>query len=239
MRNILWFLLVPLLLLSGRIHAQEEAARYLGFLERKYSGLRDYSVEVNVHFDMEGFKAPDMQGKLYCKAPDKMKIDSKRVFFFPKEGGYFNPFMFKKEDFEVKLLEHLMVDGKKAVKLKLTPRKAKKNIQDYVLTIDLDRNLIKQMNLSLFEGKEIKAVMTYGQFNDFELPTRIELQIDLPFNESIEIRDFGLPPQGAKRVTGKVEMTYSNYRVNLGLRDEIFKETELPVSRRGSSGKME
>ena len=26
-------------------------------------------------------------------------------------------------------------------------------------------------------------------------------------------------------------MTYSNYKVNLGLRDDIFKETELPVSR--------
>ena len=46
--------------------------------------LRDYSAEVTVHFEIETFKAPDMQAKLYCKVPDKMKVDSKRVFSFPK-----------------------------------------------------------------------------------------------------------------------------------------------------------
>jgi hypothetical protein len=208
-------------------------------LEKKYSGLKDYTVDVNVHFDIEGFKAPDMQGKLYCKAPDKMKIESKRVFFFPKEGGYFNPFMFKKEDFEIKLLEHLTYDTRKAVKLRLTPKKTKRNIQDLVLTVDTDHNLIREMNASLFEGREVKTVMTYGKFNDFELPTHIELQLDIPFNESLEIKDFGQPTQRTKQVTGKVEITYTNYRVNSGLRDEIFKETEFPISRRGSSEKKE
>ncbi len=226
---------VTFLLLPYSTLPQEDATRYLDALERKYSGLKDYIVDVNVHFDIEGFKTPDMHGKLYCKAPDKMKVESKRVFFLPKEGAYFNPFMFKKEDFEIKLLERLTYDGGKAVKLKLIPKKPKGNIQNLVLTVDTDHNLIREMNISLFEGREVKTVMTYGKFIDFELPTRIELQLDIPFNESMEIKEFGQSSQGTKRVSGKVEMTYSNYRVNSGLQDEIFKETELPISRKGSS----
>jgi len=227
---LLW---VAFLFSSGWIQAQEDATRYLDALGRKYSGLKDYTVDVHVHFDIEGFKAPDMQAKLYFKTPDKMKIESKRVFFLPKEGGYFNPFMFKKEEFEIRLLERLTYDSRKAVKLKLTPKKMKGTTQDFVLTIDTDYNLIREMNISSFEGREVKALIEYDKFNDFELPKRIELQLDIPFNESREIKDFGQSTQKTKRVTGKVEITYSNYKVNSGLSDEIFKETESSISRGG------
>jgi hypothetical protein len=82
------------------------------------------------------------------------------------------------------------------------------------------------MDISSFDGREVKASIEYGHFSDFDLPTRIELHLDVPFSESREIKDFGQSAQPAKRVTGRVEITYSNYRVNSGLRDEIFKETD-------------
>jgi hypothetical protein len=137
---LLWLLWVPFLLSPGLLLAQEEGAPFLDALQKKYSGLKDYTADVDVHFDIEGFKAPDMQAKVYWKRPDRMKIESKRIFFLPKEGGTFNPFMFNKEDFEVKFLERLTYEGRNAVKLKLTPKKRKPNApQDFILTIDTDR----------------------------------------------------------------------------------------------------
>ncbi len=235
MKRILFYLLwVPFFLAPGLLLAQEEGARTLDALQKKYSGLKDYTVDLNVHFDIEGFKAPDMQAKLYCKPPDRMKIESKRIFFLPKEGGTFNPFMFNKEDFEVKFLERLTYEGRNAVKLKLTPKKRKPNApQDFILTIDMDRNLIREMNTSSFDGREVKALIEYGHFSDFDLPTRIELRLDMQFDESREMKDFGQFSQPAKRVTGRVEISYSNYKVNSGLSDKIFKETESPLSRGG------
>ena len=38
-----------------------------------------------------------------------------------------------------------------------------------------------------------------------------------------EFTQFG---QRTKSITGKIQITYSNYRVNVGLSDEIFKDTE-------------
>jgi outer membrane lipoprotein-sorting protein len=233
-KTLLWLLWVTFLLSPGLLQAQEEAARPLDALQKKYSGLKDYTVDVNVHFDIEGFKAPDMQAKLYCKPPDRMKIESKRIFFLPKEGGTFNPSMFNKEDFEVKLLERLTVEGRNAVKLRLTPKKRKRNGQDFILTVDTNRNLIREMNVSSIEGREVKAMIEYGKFSDFDLPTRMELHLDVPFSESREIKDFGQSAQPARRVTGRVEITYSNYRVNVGLDDKIFKEAD-PSKWRGGS----
>jgi len=231
---LLYLLWVPFLLSPGVIQAQEDAARTLDALQKKYSSLKDYTVDINVHFDIEGFKAPDMQAKLYCKPPDRMKIESKRIFFLPKEGGTFNPSMFNREDFEVKFLERLMYEGRNAIKLKLTPKKKKWNGQDFILTVDTDRNLIREMNISSFEGREVKALIEYGHFSNIDLPTRIELHLDVPFSESKEIRDFGQSAQPAKRITGRAEITYSNYKVNIGLSDKIFNETDSSKLRGGS-----
>jgi len=223
---LLWLLWVLFLLSPGLLQAQEEGARTLDALQKKYSAVKDYTVDVNVHFDVEGFKAPDMQAKLYCKPPDRMKIESKRVFFLPKEGGTFNPFMFNKEDFDVKFLERLNYEGRNAVKLRLTPKQRRLNAQDFILTVDTDRNLIREMNTSSFDGREVKASIEYGHFSDFDLPTRIELHLDVQFDESRDLKDFGQSTQPAKRVTGRVDITYSNYKINVGLSDQIFNEAD-------------
>ena len=223
--GVLFFLLTEL------IQAQEDATRYLDLIEKKYSGLRDYRVDVNVHVDIETLKAPDMQARLYYKAPDKMKVESKKVFFFPKEGGYFNPSLFKKKDFEVRLLERLIYDDRKAVRLKLTPIDIEMYNKSFVLTLDTDRNLIREIKTLLSEGREIKAAIEYGMFNGFELPIHIDLQLDIPSDEPSGMKEFTQFGQKGKRITGKVEITYSNYKVNLGLNDEIFKGNESHKSK--------
>jgi hypothetical protein len=214
------------LFITEWVQAQEEVNRALDAIEKKYSGLKDYSVDVNVHFDMEALKAPDMQAKLYYKAPDKMKVDSKKIFFFPKEGGYFNPFLFKKQDFEVNLLEHLTYEGRKSVKLKLTPKEASGYHRIFVVIIDIDRNLIREIDLSQSEERKIKTIIDYGTFDGFDLPTHMELQLDMSPSEPSGMKEFPQFHQGSKRITGKVEISYSNYRVNSNLSDEIFKDTE-------------
>lgn len=226
MKKVLFLAGLLLLLSTERIQAQEDASRYLDPIEKKYSGLKDYIVDVNVHFDIEALKAPDLQAKLYYKAPDKMKVESKRIFFFPQEGGFFNPSLFKKKNFDVRLVERLVYDDRKAVRLKLTPMDTDAFNKGLVLTIDTDRSLIREIKISPSEGREVKATMDYGRFGNFELPARIDLELDIPSDEPSGMKEFTQFGQKAKRISGKVEITYSNYRINVGLSDEIFKETE-------------
>jgi hypothetical protein len=219
-------LLILFLHSPGSIQGQGDAARYLEALEKKYSGLRDYIVDANIHFDIETFKAPDLQAKIYYKVPDKIKVESKRVLFFPREGGYFNPSLFRKEDFTILLLEHATQGKQKAVKLRLIPRQTRGNIRDMVLTIDIERNLVREVNMEQTGGREVRAGIAYGTFGSMELPTRINLLLDFPAIEPEGVKGFSPSAPGNQRVTGRIEMTYSNYRVNSGLTDEIFREIE-------------
>jgi hypothetical protein len=205
------------------IRADEEAVRYLDAIEKKYSGLQDYIADVNVHFDIETFRTPDMQARLYFKAPDKMKVESKGVFFFPREGGFFNPALFRKDDFEIKMLEPA-AEGKREVKLKIVPKKKEKMGREFVLVIDRNDNLVREIHSSQPDGRETKAKIEYGKYGSFELPRYILLALDFPSVDPGEKRGFGPFEQKSERVTGKIEITYANYKVNTGLKDEIFKE---------------
>ena len=222
MRKIFLWLFILFCLSPPWIRANEEAVRYLDAIEKKYSGLKDYIADVNVHFDMETFKTPDMQAKLYFKAPDKMKVESKGVFFFPREGGFFNPALFKKDDFEIRILEPV-AEGKKDIKLKIVPKKKEKMGREFVLLIDRNDNLVREIQTSQFDGRETKAKIEYGRYGSFELPRYILLTLDLPSVEPNEKRGFGPFEQKSERVTGTIEITYANYKVNTGLKDEIFK----------------
>ena len=222
MRKVFLWLFILFCLSPPWIRADEEAVRYLDAIEKKYSGLKDYIADVNVHFDMETFKTPDMKAKLYFKSPDKMKVESKGVFFFPREGGYFNPALFKKDDFEIRILEPV-AEGKKDIKLKIVPKKKEKMGREFVLLIDRNDNLVREIQTSQFDGRETKAKIEYGRYGSFELPRYILLTLDLPSVEPNEKRGFGPFEQKSERVTGTIEITYANYKVNTGLKDEIFK----------------
>jgi len=222
LKKIFLWVFVLFFLSPAWIRADEEGARYLDAIEKKYSGLKDYVADVNVHFDMETFKTPDMQARLYFKAPDKMKVESKGVFFLPREGGYFNPALFRRDDIEIRILEPA-VEGNRDIKLKIIPRKKERTGREFVLWIDRKENLVREIHTSQFDGRETKASIEYGRYGSFELPRVIRLTLDLPSVEPSEKRGFGPVEQKSERVTGTIEITYANYKVNTGLKDDIFK----------------
>jgi outer membrane lipoprotein-sorting protein len=225
---LILMLLWPVVL---QAQSQGEAIRILAALEKKYAGLKDYTVDIQVHFDIETFRAPDLQAKLYYKVPDRLRIESKRVVFFPRDGGYFNPAQFKPEDYTVLFLGYVTYDKRKAVQLRLIPRKIKGATQDMVLTIDTGKLLLKELMLTQTGGKEVKAVLTYGTFDGFELPTFIRLILNLPAAEPGMAQGFGAPlpdSEEPKRVTGEITISYADYKVNTGLGDELFKNNKYP-----------
>ena len=207
---------------------QREGLRILAALERKYAELKDYTVDIQVHFAIETFRAPDLQAKLYYKVPDKMHIESKRVVFFPRDGGYFNPAQFGQDAYTVLFLGYVTYDKRKAVQLRLIPRKIKGATQEMVLTIDTAKLLLQEMLLTQTGGKEVTAVFTYGTFGGFELPTFTRLILNLPAVEPGMAQGFGAIPDGGeeKRVSGEITIAYADYKVNTGLGDEFFKKNK-------------
>jgi outer membrane lipoprotein-sorting protein len=219
-----------LLLAPGLPHAQgrQEACRILQALERKYAGLKDYTVAMRIHFDIETFRAPDLEARLYYKKPDRITIESKRVVFFPRDAGYFNPAQFRQEDYTCLPLGNVTYDKRKAVQIRLIPKKIIGQTQEMVLTIDPGELLVRQETVTQAGGKVITAEITYATFAGFELPAVIRLHLDLPAVEPGVAQGYGVIPNNAeeKRIQGTIAITYADYQVNTGLPDGLFEKNK-------------
>ena len=198
----------------------DNGVKYLQNVVNKFSGIRDYTVDVRVHLDLENVKAPDMEAEIFYKAPDKVKIKSAGIFVLPREIGVFNPCKFDPDKFIIQLLDSLTCHGDPCVRISLI-RRGDKLSQNVILTIDTRRWLIEEISSRFPRGIEMKATITYGTFNSFSLPAKVEVNLveegqNSQQNDNVHGRRFGIG------TTGKVTIYYSNYKINTGLSDSLF-----------------
>lgn len=75
-------------------------------------------------------------------------------------------------------------------------------------------------------GSLMTAVIQYGKFAGFKLPTEVDVTLNFAKSDSAQMAS----TQGRRYrpgVTGSVVIYYSNYDVNTGLSDSLFeKEAE-------------
>ncbi len=218
------FLCSFILLLSS--HTNDDGTNYLEKVSENFSQIKDYSVDVRVHFDLESVKSPDMSAKIYYKTPDKVKIDSKGTFLLPKEVGVFNPRIFNADNFNVNVEGNLEYDGHPAVRLSLSPKKESFRNHDIILTVDKSDWLIKEISIEPARGSMMDAKIKYGRAGGFELPSEIDVNLNLPPADTSRANP-GFRRDFRNGLTGSVEIYYSNYNVNSGLSDSLFvKEVE-------------
>jgi hypothetical protein len=223
-------MIVLFLFTAGVGYGQDNPVRYLEAFVKKYAALKDYSADVLIHYDISALKAPDRRAKLYYKSPDKVKFLAKGIFFFPKQGGYFNPAQFNTDNFEIKIIDHVLWNNRKAVRVQLLPKDIRKSNQGFIVTIDIGWHQIEAFETVTAEGRKITAIIAYENFGQFDLPAHIELQLEDPPASSggtKELMPFG---QGTKKISGKVFITYTNYKINTGLKDDFFAEPNPALS---------
>jgi hypothetical protein len=217
-------MIVLFLFTAGVGLSQEDAARYLDAFAKKYAALKDYSADVLIHYDMAALKSPDRRAKVYYKSPDKVKFIAKGIFFVPKQGGYFNPTQFNTNNFEMKLIDHVLWNHRKAVRVQLLPKDITKSNQGFIVTVDRTWNQILAFETVTPEGRKVTATIAYAKFGQFDLPTQIELELEGPSGESGNTKELIPFGQRGKKFSGKVFITYTNYKINTGLKDEFFTE---------------
>ncbi len=204
---------------------QATGMEYLERATRKFDAIKDYSADVKVHMELTAVQAPDMEAKVYYKAPDKVKIDSKGLFFMPKDVGVINPRKFSPDDFVVDILDTSSFDGKPAVRLSLIPKKDLTGEKGIILTIDRSDWLIVKIETAPYPGREASAKITYGKVDGFQVPVRVDVSLNVSGGDHAgEGGEFGHERRRAAQLNGKVVIYYSDYRINSGLSDDIFRE---------------
>ncbi len=228
MRKI--FLIVVLVCLMNRSFTQTPE-ELLNKIKEKLEKVNDYTANGRLKTNVVFIKAPIASVKVYYKKPDKMKIvNEKGISFIPKGSVNINltKFLTTAGSFEI---VDAGKDGSSGFRiLKLLPSDENSDIVLSTLYIDEKNELVRKAKNTTKDNGTYELEMSYSKYSAYGLPDKVIF--------SFNTKDYKLPKgvtfdydvgsakktdDSMKNKKGKVEITYSEYQINKGVNDSVFK----------------
>ena len=200
-------------------------------IKAKLEKVNDYTARGKLKTNVVFIKAPIASVKVYYKKPDKMKIVNENgISFIPKGSVNINLAKFLSGSGNYEIVDAGIEPSTGLRILKLLPSDENSEIVLLTLYIDEKAALIKKAKNTTRDNGTYELEMNYGKYASYGLPDKVIF--------SFNTKDYKLPKgvtfdydNGAekknnddlKNKKGKVEITYSEYLINKGVDDSIFK----------------
>lgn len=200
-------------------------------IKAKLEKVNDYTANGKLKTNVVFIKAPVASVKVYYKKPDKIKIiNEKGISFIPKGAVNINltKFLTAAGTYEIVDAGHEPVTGYRV--LKLLPGDENSDIVLSTLYIDEKTELIRKAKNTTRDNGTYELEMYYGNYAPYGLPDKVIFTFNtkdykLPKGVTFDYDDGTKKKQDdpLKNKKGKVEITYSDYTINKGVEDSIFK----------------
>lgn len=216
-------LLLAVGLVAGSVRADLSAKQIVTKAGANYGLVNDYTVDAKLSVESPQMHVPEMLVRIFFKKPNKLHVDSRDGFaMLPRQGAIVgNPLkdMLSISDFSAVRSQRVLGDDCYVVTG--TVQKEDRSTETTVW-IDKKNFLVRQMATNPEWGPSISAKLWYTRVGArYWLPSRTSAKISIPPLPD-EKFDAKKPPGGPTIVT----LVFSNYRVNTGLSDQIFKKQE-------------
>jgi outer membrane lipoprotein-sorting protein len=231
------FVLLVLMLFTVQISfAQDKSANELFYkMREKLLGVKDYIADVKMKINVSFMRIPTLYGKLYFKAPDKMKLERNGgISILPKRSINLtlNNLVPSGNAAVIDAGEDVL-HGQKVRVIKVVPDQDANGIVLTKIWIDEDRLLALRTETTTRDNGTISMDLQYGRYVNVSLPDRVTFYID--------VKDFKVPKgvtmdyDGGENTLvkkdaktrakkGVIKIEYLNYRINTGLSDKIFED---------------
>ncbi len=228
---------VMLCCISVVSYAQADSAAVLfENLRSRLDVIKDYVADVRVKIDIAFMKVPPLDGKLYFKAPDKMKLERKGgVSILPKNNVSLTlNSMFPTGDVTVIDAGTDVINGQTVKVIKVIPLQDAGQIILTKIWVDVARNLALRTETTTRDNGTVKMDLAFGNYTRLGLPDKVIVYLDvkeyklpkgvtMDYDASQQVKPAAKGDK--KRQKGKIEINYLKYEVNKGLSDKIFIET--------------
>ncbi len=199
-------------------------------VKEAFKKIEDYEVDIRVKIDVDFLKVPDSEARLYFKQPNKIHVESEKFALLPRQGLDFSPLGLLSGKYTALYEQEDTIRNIPTSVVKIIPLGNDGDIILSTFWVDQTRNLIIRVESTKKPTGTFTIDFTYEKYDDhYELPSKME------FTFTVDKMMFprGMDGQSddddsndkSDSTTGKVYITYANYKVNQGLPDELF-ETE-------------
>ena len=210
----------------------QDAAVLIQKVKAKLDKVNDYEATGEMKTNVSFMKVPAAQVKVYFKKPGKIKIkNEKGISLVPKGTVSISLNNLLSGQFQALDGGVDNVNGVPVKVVKLLPVDENGEVVLSKLYIDEVRLLILKAKTTTRESGTNDLEMSYGKFAALALPDKIIFTFNtqdykLPKGVTFDYDD-GSPKKKETAATqnqrGKIEISYSNYIINKGIADDIFK----------------
>jgi len=230
MTKYFFYLLVAIVFVKNG--KAQDAAALVQKVKAKLDKVNDYEAAGEMKTNVSFMKVPAAQVKVYFKKPGKIKIrNEKGISLVPKGtvsislnnllGGQYQALDGGVDN----------INGKTVKVVKLLPQDDNGEVVLSKLYINEAALLILRAKTTTRESGTNELEMQYGKFAAYALPDKIVFSFNtqdykLPKGVTFDYDDGSQKkkePANKESQRGKIEITYSNYIINKGIADDVFK----------------
>jgi len=205
-------------------------------VKEAFKKIEDYEVDISVKIDVDFLKVPDSEAKLYFKQPNKIHVESEKFALLPRQGLDFSPLGLLSGKYTALYEREDTIRNVPTSVVKIIPLGNDGDIVLSTFWVDQTRNLIIKVESTNKPTGTFTINFTYEKCGDhYELPSKMEFTFSVdrmmfPRGMDGQLDNDDDSNKKSNSTTGKVYITYTNYKVNQGLPDELF-ETESNESK--------
>jgi len=198
-------------------------------VKKTFTKVEDYIVDVNIKVDVDFLKVPETNAKIYFKQPNKVHLESEGFALLPKEGMDFSPAGLLKDEYTAIYQRADTIDGYKTDVIKIIPLSDASNVILTTLWIDETKHIIRRVESSPKIGGTFSIELKYeSSKSGYPLPSKMIFtfnvdRMNLPKGMAGELNE-NKDKDEKKTTTGKVFISYKNYKINKGIPDSVFEE---------------
>ena len=195
----------------------------------KLNSVRDYSASAEITADIPMIKILPSKATIYFKQKDKFKVESKGIALLPKQGvTELNAFLADDSKYMAIEGETEPISGVESRLITVIPNGDNEDIILAKIWIDEKRNVLSKTQMTTRSNGTVTVYYSYGDQAKYGLSNKMIFKIDvkefkIPKSMSSDIHRTDETKKD-KRKNGTITITLSNYKVNTGISDSIFKD---------------
>jgi hypothetical protein len=228
--RILFFLLFTFFI-SDKIVAQQNANTILNNVYTKLQKAKDYSVDVLIKVDIPFIRMLPIEAKIYSKQKDKFKVVSKSIAIVPRQGFDQASKMLADTNSITTIIQGKeMLGATQTIIINIIPVSDTSDLILGKFWIDPKDHVILKSLLTTKSNGTILTEYTYASQKDFGLPDKMIFTVDIkkfkiPKSVAADINNTPKEKEKAKeKKKGQIFITLTNYQVNKGISDAMFKK---------------
>lgn len=202
-------------------------------INAKLAAVKDYTVNAHIDANIPMIQIMPSKAKIYFKQKDQFKIESKGITILPKQGfTELNTFLSDKSKYTAVFGDSLRIRNIDTRLINIIPNSSNGEIILAKIWVDQKNSVIIRSQVTTQSNGTVKTDFKYGTQLNYGLPSELKFEIDvkkfkMPKSVAADINK----TSGEKKKTkskpkskGTITITLSDYAVNTGLSDSIFKD---------------